>query len=305
MHVEPKPRINGMSVISARLEATKRLPSIPAILTPLLQHLQQPPDQQDMNRLIDLISQDNSMAAQCLQMANSPLFGRMKAVETVRGAVLSLGIRRMQDVAMSCCLLKLSPSADCPVDVTVFWEHSFACALLAQRFAQKIGYPNPEAAYLAGLLHDIGIIVNLWMLPEEFSAAINQAHASHVPLHEAELDILGLTHCESGELLAERWKLAPEMIEVIRHHHHPESAREHRALVAVVAVNDLMCRMRRLGHGYQEEYLIDFLEQPAFAILLAEFPNLKKFDWARFTFELESHVEEVQQLVTLVYKAPK
>jgi hypothetical protein len=73
----------------------------------------------------------------------------------------------------------------------------------------------------------------------------------------------------------------------------------------VVAVNDLMCRMRRLGHGYQEEYLIDFLEQPAFAILLAEFPNLKKFDWARFTFELESHVEEVQQLVTLVYKAPK
>jgi hypothetical protein len=95
------------------------------------------------------------------------------------------------------------------------------------------------------------------------------------------------------------------MIEVIRHHHHPESAREHRALVAVVAVNDLMCRMRRLGHGYQEEYLIDFLEQPAFAILLAEFPNLKKFDWARFTFELESHVEEVQQLVTLVYKAPK
>jgi putative nucleotidyltransferase with HDIG domain len=305
MDVDQKPRVNGMAVISSRLEATKRLPSIPAILNPLLQHLQQPPDRQDMNLLIDLISQDNSMAAQCLHMANSPLFGRTKPIETVRGAVLSLGIRRMQDIAMSCCLLKLSPTVTCPIDVAVFWEHSFACALLAQRFAQKIGYPNPEAAYLAGLLHDIGIIVNFWMLPEEFSAAIDKARTRHVPLHEAEAEVLGLTHCESGELLAERWHLGPEMMETIRFHHHPESARQHRPLVAMISLNDLMCRMRRLGYGYDEECLVDFLEQPAFAILISEFPNLQKFDWARFTFELESHVEEVQQLVHLVYKGPR
>jgi putative nucleotidyltransferase with HDIG domain len=297
--------IDGKGVISARLEGTTRLPSIPAILTPLLQYLQQAPEQQDINRLIDLISQDNSMAAQCLHMANSPLFGRMQAVETIRGAVLALGIRRMQDIAMSCCLLKLSPTTTCPVNVTVFWEHSFACALLSQRFAQKVGYPNAEAAYLAGLLHDIGIIVNLWMLPEEFSTAVELARSKHIALHEAEMAVLGTTHCESGALLAERWKFSPEMMEVITFHHHLESARDHRALVAIIALNDLLCRMRRLGYGYDEECIVDLLEQPAFAILLSEFPSLQKFDWARFTFELESHVEEVQDLVSLVYKAPK
>jgi HD-like signal output (HDOD) protein len=116
---------------------------------------------------------------------------------------------------------------------------------------------------------------------------------------------LGLTHEESGALLAERWKFGPEMMQVIKFHHHPEAARSHRALVAIVTLNDLMCRMRRLGHGYEEECLIDFLEHPAFAILLSEFPKLQNFDWARFTFELESHVEEVQQLVSLVYQAGK
>jgi putative nucleotidyltransferase with HDIG domain len=305
MNVDPTPRTKAKALVSARLQATNRLPSIPAILSPLLQQLQLPPDDQDMNAVIHLISQDNSIAAQCLHMANSPLFGRVKAIETVRAAVISLGVRRMQDIAMSCCLLKLSPTPGCPIDAKVFWEHSFACALLCQRFAHAIGYKNPEAAYMAGLLHDIGIIVNLWMLPEEFRAALEMARANHIPLHEAETSVLGLTHEESGALLAERWKFGPEMMQVISFHHRLEAARSHRALVAIVTLNDLMCRMRRLGYGYEEECLIDFLEHPAFAILLSEFPKLQNFDWARFTFELESHVEEVQQLVSLVYKAGK
>lgn len=291
--------------INAKLASMHRIPSLPTILQPLLNYLQQPPDRQDMHRLIDLISQDNSITAQCLHMANSPLFGRAQHIDTIRGAVLSLGIRRMQDIAMSCCVLRLSPADSSVIDPTTFWEHSFACALLSQRFAQKIGYPNPEKAYLAGLLHDFGIVVHLWVLPHEFATAVELAKSTHMPLHDAEMQVLGVTHCQSGVLLAERWKFGPELIEVIQRHHNLAACQNYRTLVAIVSTTDLLCRMRRLGYGYDEERIVDLLEQPGVKTLQSEFPNLQKFDWARFTFELEGYVEEVQKLVALIYKAQK
>lgn len=297
--------VDVKATINAKLASMHRIPSLPTILQPLLNYLQQPPDRQDMHRLIDLISQDNSITAQCLHMANSPLFGRAQPIDTIRGAVLSLGIRRMQDIAMSCCVLRLSPTDSSTINPATFWEHSFACALLSQRFAQKIGYPNPEKAYLAGLLHDFGIVVHLWVLPHEFAQAVELAKSTHIPLHEAEMKVLGVTHCQSGVLLAERWKFGPELIEVIQRHHNLAPCQSHRALVAIVALTDLLCRMRRLGYGYEEERIIDFLEQPGAKVLLAEFPSLQKFDWARFTFELEGYVEEVQRLVSMIYKAQK
>ncbi len=296
---------DAKTAINNKLASLHRIPSMPTVLQPLLNYLQQPPDRQDMHRLIHLISQDNSISAQCLHMANSPLFGHAQHIDTIRGAVLALGIRRMQDIAMSCCVLKLSPSDSSVINPATFWEHSFACALLSQRFAQKIGYGNPEKAYLAGLLHDFGVVVHLWVIPHEFAKAVELAKSTHVPLHEAEMEVLGVTHCQSGVLLAERWKFGPELIEVIQRHHNFAACQNYRPLVAIVSLNDLLCRMRRLGYGYEEEQLVDFVEQPGFKALISEFPNLQKFDWARFTFELESHVEEVQKLVSLIYKAQK
>ena len=296
---------DAKTAVVARLSAMHRIPSLPAVLQPLLDYLQLPPDRQDMHRLVDLISRDNSITAQCLHMANSPLFGRSKHIDTVRGAVLALGLRRMQDIAMSCCILKLSPNDSTVINPATFWEHSFACALLSQKFAQKIGYPSPEKAYLAGLLHDLGIVVHLWIMSHEFAAAFEYAKANHVPLHETEMNVMGTTHCQSGVSLGERWKFGPEFIEVIQKHHNPNSALNHRTLVAIVALNDLMARTRGLGYGYDEGLLVNFLEHPGVQILMAEYPALQKFDWARFTFELESYAEEVQKLVSVVYKAQK
>ena len=86
------------------------------------------------------------------------------------------------------------------MDPIVFWEHSLGCALVCRQFARKINFVDPGKAYLAGLLHDIGIIAHLWVLPHEFPAALELAQSQHIPLHEAELSILGVTHCETGKM---------------------------------------------------------------------------------------------------------
>jgi HD-like signal output (HDOD) protein len=285
-----------------KLDGLRQIPTLPVVLAPLLRYLQQPVEQLDVQKLTDLIAQDKSLAAQCLQMANNPLFGRYQRVESLRGALIGLGFHRVSDIAMSCGVLNMVPKTSTSMDPVVFWEHSLGCALICRHFARKISYENPGKAYLAGLLHDIGIIVNLSVLPQEFGRVFELAKSEGIPLHEAEERVMEFTHCESGRLLAERWELPPDLIEVVALHHSPEKSQTNSALVSLVCISDLLCRMSGLNHGYIEAREVNILEQPGFAILAQHCPALMDFDWARLTFELDSHMDEVQALVRAIYR---
>jgi putative nucleotidyltransferase with HDIG domain len=286
-----------------RMQAADHLPSLPVVVAPLLTYLQQPIDSLQVNEVARFISQDESLAARCLHLANSPLFGRWQPVETVRGAVVSLGLRRIREIAASCCLLNLTPK-QCPMDPTVFWEHALGVALACRHFAREIGYADPDKAYLAGLLHDFGVVMNFWVAPAEYAAAIALAIERHIPLLEAEQTVLGVTHTEVGRVLAEKWHMPSDLIQVIAWHHDVERATEQRPLVALVALSDLLCRMSGIGYGYTEDRQVDFRGEPAFQILLASCPDVQKLDWERFTFEMEAYLVEVQRLVSLVYRRP-
>jgi HD-like signal output (HDOD) protein len=295
----------GKQVLMERLDGLRQIPTIPAVLTPLLRYLQQPVERLDMNEITDFLERDKSLAAQCLHMANSPLFslGRWRKVESLRGAAVSLGVHHISDIAMSCGVLKLLPAGTTSLDPIVFWEHSLGCALVCRHLARKINFPDPGKAYLAGLLHDLGIIVNLWILPNEFRTAFEIAEAEGIPLHEAEERSLGFTHCESGRLLAESWGLASDLIEVATHHHSPEQSSHDSGLVALVHVADLLCRMSGLNYGYVEQRQVNLFEDVGFSLLAQTSTGLKNFDWARLTFELDSYMDEVHSLVRAIYRA--
>jgi len=286
-----------------RLQSLDKMPTLPVVLVPLLRYLEQPIDKMDVQGVVDLISKDKSLTAQCLQLANSPLFGRQKAVESIYSAVLALGMQRMCDIAVSCSVLKLVPQGKVQMDPVVFWEHSLGCALLSRRFATKIGFVDPGKAYLAALLHDIGIIANLSVVPREFAQAYDLARTQRIPLHEAETTELGLTHGESGRIVAEKWRLAADLAAVAGYHHTPQDTHDHRALVALIALADLLCRMTALGHGFTEQRQVSLTEEPAFDVLVEECPKLRDFDWALLTFELEGYLDEVHRLVTSFYRA--
>src|SRR5271155_6277068 len=112
------------SGLRKRLENLENMPTIPVVLAPLLRYLEQPLDTLEVQQVVDLISQDKSLTAQCLHMANSPLFGRWQTVDSVRSAVMALGLQRMRDIALSCSVLTLLPTGNGKVDPVVFWEHS-------------------------------------------------------------------------------------------------------------------------------------------------------------------------------------
>ena len=297
--------VQTQETLLKKLNTIDQMPTLPVVLTPLLRYMEQPLERLEVQQVVDLISQDKSLTAQCLQLANSPLFGQWQKIDSVRAAVMALGMQRMRDVAMSCSVLTLLPRDTAGFDPIVFCEHSLGCALVCRQFARKIGFSEPGKAYLAGLLHDIGIIAHLWVAPEEFRATMERASAEHIPLHEAEQAVLRINHSESGRIVAERWHFTPDLVQVVASHHDASKATSERALVALVSLSDLRCRMGGLGYGYTEDRQVNFLEEPGFAILEKECVKLDSFDWARFTFELEAYLDEVHQLVNLLYRGSK
>ncbi len=287
--------------LRSRITSIDSMPTIPVILRPLLHCLDQPVEQIDITRIVELISYDKSIAAQCVRMANSALFGRNKPVESVRTAVMNLGMWRVRDLLFSNSLTQVIPANRWIVEPTVFWRHSLGVALVCRKFAEILGYPDTEKAYLAGLLHDIGILVNSMVAPEEFRATFEKATREQIPLNEAELATLGFTHCDSGRVLGEAWKITPELIQAIELHHDIGDPERGGPLVAIVHLSDLLCRLRDLGYGYYEPRQVDFANEPGWLYLMMQFPNLADLDLARFTFMLDEYAKEVEELVSTVF----
>lgn len=288
------------STIRDRVQKIEQMPAIPAVFLPLLKLLSSP-DEVKVDEVVRLVSYDNTIAAQCLRVAGSPLFGMSHAPTSIKAAVISLGMRRVETILLTCCLGQAFPVKKSALDPEAFWRHSLGCAMVSRKFSEKLRASDHEKAYMAGLLHDIGLMVNGLAFPAEFTVALANACREGLPLHESEQASMGFSHCDTGEALAERWRLDDDIADVITHHHSVEQSRRAPALVALVHLSDLLCRMRGLGYGYYEAHKVDLVADPAWAVLLRECHDLDEVDLARFTFEMDEAVGEIQSLVATVF----
>jgi putative nucleotidyltransferase with HDIG domain len=289
------------ATIRERVQCIETMPAIPAVFLPLLKMLSSSDEEVALDEVVRLVSYDGTIAAQCLRVAGSPLFGLAQPPKSIKAAVMSLGLRRVETILLTCCLGQAFPAGKWVLDPAVFWRHSLGCAMVSRKFSEKLTAADGEKAYMSGLLHDIGFMVNCMVFPKEFAAALDRARQDEVPLDEAEQATMGFTHCETGRALAEKWKLTDDITEVIAHHHALDQSRKAQPLVALVHLSDLLCRMRGLGYGYYERHKVDLISDSAWVILLQQYRDLEGVDLVRFTFELDEEVGEIHALVSTVF----
>jgi HD-like signal output (HDOD) protein len=289
-------------LIRERVAKLNSIPTVPAIIRPLLHYLERPVDQVEVHRIVDLVSCDESISAQCLRVANSALYSRSHEVKSVHGAVVVLGVRQVREILLSCSLLNLLPKESWVIDPLAFWEHSLGCALVSRHCARKARYREPDRAYLAGLLHDLGELVNMLSFQEEFRAAAQLARSEQVPIHQAEYSALGFTHCDTGKILAEHWRLPEDITEVVEHHHNVQQAKLHPVLVALVGLGDRFCHLHELGYGINESPDWKLENDPAWAILTRDYPFLVQTELASFFLDMEQFVSEARNLVRSILR---
>ena len=289
--------------IRSRLKKLNSMPTIPAIIRPLLRYMEKPIDQMEVKRIVDMISCDESIAAQCLRMANSALYFLPQTVKTVHGAVIALGMRQVREILLACSLLDLLPKDKNMTLALGLWQHSLGCALLSRELARRIDFPDPERAYLAGLLHDLGELINMVAFPEEARICLASASAEQIPLYDVELASIGFTHCDSGSVVAEMWRLPYHLSEVIRFHHTIQQTKLFPELVALVSLCDLLCRQNGLGYGYAEKTFPDPVKDVAWTVLSAQSPKFGRLGPAFLVRELTAHLAQVRKHVQSIFEA--
>jgi HD-like signal output (HDOD) protein len=206
-----------------RVRQLHQLPAMPGMALQIMQIRNNP--YSHVSELAAVVEQDPSLAAQILRYASSPFFGYQGKVDSVAMAIARvLGMDFVMDLAFGLSLGKpFRNPGEGPLGLNAFWQHATHTAALTQALCQRIPYmqrPSPGMAYLAGLLHNFGLLLLGHLFRDQF-ARLNRAVQEHPdrPLVELEREALGLTHAELGLWLMEEWNMPREIIEAVREHH--------------------------------------------------------------------------------------
>jgi putative nucleotidyltransferase with HDIG domain len=114
------------------------------------------------------------------------------------------------------------------------WHHSLVTAVAAEWLAQALRYPNPEEAYVSGLLHDMGKLLLDQFVLSNYSMIVFYVHRYQLPLWQVEEKLIGIDHARVGGLMAEHWNFPIHLVDAIRFHHTPSFARANQKLPAIV-----------------------------------------------------------------------
>ncbi len=216
------------------------LPTLPAYVFELNSLLAASPV--DIKRVNDVIRTDPSLTAQILRLCNSAFMGFRSPITRIENAIVLVGTERLRTMVLTCSLVEYVGHRVSSEDIQSFWQHCFLTAALSERIARAIEYSQPEMAYLAGLLHDIGALPLLVVASAESKTSLKPlSMAGWGESVEAEREQFGSDHCEIGRWIGVSWNFSPELLEVIAKHHSPTEAIDDPVLVGVVASADRFC----------------------------------------------------------------
>lgn len=197
---------------------------MPQILIKLLAHLQA--DDLGMPELAALVAQDAGMTGKILTVANSSAYHRNARQVSLEQSMVALGTDMIKTLVISDSVFQTFNSFpnSGATDLRLFWKHSLTAAVLARELARRLDYGQPEEAYLAGLLHNVGRLALLAAAPREY--AFNFGARDDEDLCAVEQRTLQITHTEAGAWLVERWQLDSFLADSVLYHHEPSTRLE-------------------------------------------------------------------------------
>lgn len=188
-----------------------------------------------------VIGQDPALTARLLRIANSPLYGLTTPVETIARAIAVIGTWELLDLVLSTSIVSAFSSIQTSrFDIHGFWRHSVYTATVARLLARR-GPAQHERLFVAGLLHDIGLLILAQRFPERSGDWMSGGPDHGEGLARLEVETLGFDHGLLARTMLEQWHLSEQILEPVACHHDAGRAENDPILAATLQIADMAC----------------------------------------------------------------
>jgi HD-like signal output (HDOD) protein len=246
----------------ALVENVLQLISLPEIYLRLQQTIDDP--EHDRQQIADIIAYDPSLSARVLRIANSSYYAFAREIDTVASAVGIIGEIDLRNLVLATTVVNsMSALRYKGINIDAFWLHSLRCGLIARLIAKSVGGSNPEILFVAGMLHDLGILVIYQQDAALADVVKRQIEERHQLRDQAEREVMGFDHAEVGALLIEAWGLPAALTELTRCHHQYQMAQTDQRAARILALANLLSNSEQMLTGetdIRHEFLIEQLE---------------------------------------------
>ncbi len=198
-----------------------------------------------------LILKDQVFTSKVLRLANSAYYGYARKISTISQATVLLGFQAIKGIALASMAKDIMAEElkGYSLAENILWQQSQTCAIISRHIAKTLKLPEPEEAYIAGLLRDLGKTVLNEHMETEYATVLEKVESEGITFLDAENEVFGYDHAEIGGKIAARWGLPAVLIDAISHHHTPDLADVNPILVSIVHIADAITMMLGVGLG--------------------------------------------------------
>ena len=260
--VIPQAPADASDRIQLLIDKIEELPPMPSLVFQIHELLADPDF--SMDKLVDLIGQDQSLVAKLIKVSNSVLYGGAGEVGSLRQALTRLGTRTVKSLVLATSTRAFFSKKQSATGISsqLLWQHSVECGLAARRVAQSAGYSDPDEAFVGGVLHDIGKLVMLLKLPDEYRKIQKMKKSGDTHELTLESEVLGCDHAEIGDKLMKKWKMPPGLNACVQMHHRFKENGDDDLLVPIVAYGNYLahtCGTQEEGNQMESQSDIEAL----------------------------------------------
>ncbi len=230
--------------VNSAIREISHIATLPEITLKIIELVESPSSTaQDLHKVI---ANDPALCSRILKVVNSAFYGLPGQIGSINRAIVLLGLNAVKNIAIAASLAKLFRGGSLTPEFSAkdLWSHSIATAAGCKMIADTMKIGLADEAFLAGLIHDIGVIVEIQSDRHKLIEAVGRLGVGKdgVPTNnmlDVETEVFGANHQDFGQGLCEKWKFPRTFALVTGFHHRPlELGEDQRTLVTIVSVAD-------------------------------------------------------------------
>ncbi len=196
----------------------------------------------------EIISQDVSLTARLLKIANSSFFGFSEKIDTITHAVSVIGSDQLRDLALGTYVIDAFKGMNQnSISMESFWKHSIAAGIASRVIAVYKRFENPERLYIAGMLHEVGRLIIFANFEKEVEKILEAYGKEEDLLSNIERKHFGWNHALLGAEFLKSWKLSESQIGAVKYHINPLAAQSYKEETAIIHFGGIIAKVLRLG----------------------------------------------------------